>query len=130
MEQNIIDVLLDLGPREMRTQKIKMRDMSARAGQPIVFEVRELSYAEIRDIDRMEGGGSDGDVATAVVIAGVTSPDLRNPALLERYGEPSLARLLPKMLSAGEIAELAMRIEQLSGYRRTVTEIVEDIQKN
>ena len=130
MEKNIIDVLLGLGPREGRRQRIKMRDLSRRAGQEVVFTVRELGYNEIQDINRMEGGRPDGDVNIAVILAGVVEPDLRSGALRERYGAPTPAMLLPKMLSAGEIAELAMRIEKLSGYRRQVTEIVVDVKKN
>lgn len=130
MEKNIIDVLLGLGPREGRRQRIKMRDLSRRAGQDVVFTVRELGYNEIQDINRMEGGRPDGDVNIAVILAGVVEPDLRSGALRERYGAPTPAMLLPKMLSAGEIAELAMRIEKLSGYRRQVTEIVDDVKKN
>lgn len=130
MEKNIIDVLLGLGPREGRRQRIKMRDLSRRAGQEVVFTVRELGYNEIQDINRMEGGRPDGDVNIAVILAGVVEPDLRSGALRERYGAPTPAMLLPKMLSAGEIAELAMRIEKLSGYRRQVTEIVDDVKKN
>ena len=76
MEQNMIDLLLELGPREGCRQKIKMRDMSARAGKPVAFTVRELTYNEIRDISRMEGGRPDGDVAVAVILAGVVEPDL------------------------------------------------------
>lgn len=130
MEKNIIDVLLGLGPRESRRQRIKMRDLSRRAGQDVVFTVRELGYNEIQDINRMEGGRPDGDVNIAVILAGVVEPDLRSGELAERYGAPTPAMLLPKMLSAGEIAELAMRIEKLSGYRRQVTEIVDDVKKN
>lgn len=130
MEKNIIDVLLGIGPRENRRQRIKMRDLSRRAGQDVVFTVRELGYNEIQDINRMEGGRPDGDVNIAVILAGVVEPDLRSEALRERYGAPTPAMLLPKMLSAGEIAELATRIEKLSGYRRQVTEIVDDVKKN
>ena len=130
MEKNIIDVLLGIGPRENRCQRIKMRDLSRRAGQDVVFTLRELGYNEVQDINRMEGGRPDGDVNIAVILAGVVEPDLRSEALRERYGAPTPAMLLPKMLSAGEIAELATRIEKLSGYRRQVTEIVDDVKKN
>ena len=114
----------------MRTQKIKMRDLSKRAGTDVVFTVRDLGYNEIKDIHRMEGGRPDGDIAVAVVLAGVREPNLRAAELRERYSAPTPAELLPKMLSAGEIDELAMRIERLSGYRRSVTEIVGDVKKN
>mgnify|MGYP003375429249 FL=1 len=130
MEQDVMDLLLGLGPKGMRTQKIKMRDLSKRAGTDVVFTVRELGYNEIKDIHRMEGGRPDGDIAVAVVLAGVREPNLRAAELRERYSAPTPAELLPKMLSAGEIDELAMRIERLSGYRRSVTEIVGDVKKN
>ena len=129
MEQNVIDLLLGLGPKDTRTQRIKLRDLSRRAGQEVIFTVRELGYNEVKDIHRMEGGRPDGDVAIAVVLAGVVEPNLRDGALRERYGVPTPAELLPKMLSAGEIDELAMRIERLSGYRRSVTELVDDVKK-
>ena len=130
MEQDVMDLLLGLGPKGMRTQKIKMRDLSKRAGTDVVFTVRELGYNEIKDIHRMEGGRPDGDIAVAVVLAAVREPNLRAAELRERYSAPTPAELLPKMLSAGEIDELAMRIERLSGYRRSVTEIVGDVKKN
>lgn len=130
MEKNVFDVLLDLGPKENEIQNIKMRGLSRRAEQPVVFKVRELSYNEIRDIHTMEDRHANGDVSIAVVLAGVVEPNLRDQRLLEKYGVPTPAMLLPKLLAAGEIDELAYRIEQLSGYRRTMTEIVDDIKKN
>ena len=129
-EKDILDVLLGLPAREPKTQRIKMRELSRRAGRAMVFTVRELSYNEICDIQRMEGGRGDGGAELAVVLAGVVEPDLRNGELLRHYSAPTPAMLLPKLLSAGEIAELALRIERLSGYRRSVTEIVDDVKKN
>lgn len=129
MEPDILDVLLHVGPRKMTACKVRLRQLSEQAGCDAVFTVRELGYNEVHEIQRMESG-EQGDPTVAVVLAGVTAPDLRAPALLERFSAPTPAEALKKMLSAGEIEELARRIEQLSGYRRTVTELVDEVKKN
>lgn len=124
---NALEVLLGMEPPQTRTARIKMVDLSASAGAPVVFQVRGLPYDTMRALLR-ESGERD-DINLAIILAGVTEPDLKRTDLLTRYGVPTPEDLLPKLLSAGEISELAQRIEQLSGYRRTVTQMVEDIKK-
>lgn len=124
---NALEVLLGMEPPQTRTARIKMVDLSASAGAPVVFQVRGLPYDTMRALLR-ESGERD-DINLAIILAGVTEPDLKRSELLTRYHAPTPEDLLPKLLSAGEISELAQRIEQLSGYRRTVTQMVEDIKK-
>jgi hypothetical protein len=62
-----------------------------------------------------------------IILAGVTSPDLKNAALLEKYQAVTPADMLKGMLLPGEIDDLALRVEQLSGYKSTVTE---EVKKN
>ena len=84
--------------------------------------MRSLSYNRAAEIRRMGGD----DVKLHIVLAGVKSPDLKNQELLDHYGAATPAELLKLLLLPGEIEDLCIEIEKLSGYR---TDTVEEIKK-
>lgn len=127
-DQNVLELLLGMEPPQQRTARIKMRQLSESAGKDIIFTVRALPYDRVREIEKQEDG-VNGHAREAIILAGVTEPNLKDAQLLEKYHVPTPYELLPKLLTAGEVDELSLRIERLSGYRRSVTELVEDVQK-
>lgn len=127
-QRNALEILLGMEPPKARTARVKLLQLSETAGEDVYFDIRALGYDRVREIQRMESG-AEGNFQAAVILAGVTQPNLSDPELLEKYGAPTPYEVLPKFLSAGEIEELCRRIELLSGYRQNVTQLVKDIKK-
>lgn len=126
--QSALDILLGMEPPKARTARVKMLQLSEAAGKDVYFDIRALDYDRVREIQTQERGAG-GNFPAAVILAGVTQPDLKDGRLREKYNAATPYELLPKFLSAGEIEELSARIENLSGYRRNVTMLVDEIKK-
>ncbi len=132
---DILKELLGLSARVNKTQQVKLLSLSERAGKDMIFTVRELSYNEIKNIMDMVRDNPTSDLKMHIVLKGVVEPNLKDSQLLQHYNAPTPAELLPKILSAGEIAELNYVIQQLSGYNKVTSEIVqqkavEEVKKN
>lgn len=132
---DILKELLGLSARENKTQQVKLLNLSERAGKDMIFTVRELSYNEIKNILDMAENNPTADIKMHVVLKGVVEPSLKDKELLQHYNAPTPAELLPKILSAGEIAELNDIIQRLSGYKQITAQLVqqeaaEQIKKN
>lgn len=93
----------------------------------LFFTIRPLTYNQIADLRERENK-RDAEVHT--VLLGMVSPNLKDASLQEALDVRTPIDAIKNILLAGEISELAMRIEQLSGFRKRMTEIVEDVQKN
>lgn len=114
-----LQVLLSSDLPDMRENlphaMVELPRLSELAGAPVLFEVRGLTYKEIREIREI---GKDQSLHG--VLAGCVSPNFHDPGLLdqERHILSNLdavrARLLP-----GEIEDLFIKINHLSGYMRT-----------
>ena len=132
---DILKELLGLSARKNKTQQVKLLNLSERAGKDMIFTVRELSYNEIKNILDMAENNPTADIKMHVVLKGVVEPSLKDKELLQHYNAPTPAELLPKILSAGEIAELNDIIQRLSGYKQITAQLVqqeaaEQIKKN
>lgn len=122
---DILKELLRLSARENKTQQVKLLNLSERAGKDMIFTVRELSYNEIKNILDMAENNPTADIKMHVVLKGVVEPSLKDKELLQHYNAPTPAELLPKILSAGEIAELNDIIQRLSGYKQITAQLVQ-----
>ncbi len=125
--KDILQTLLGLPERKPRTAQVRMTEASEAAGQEIIFTIQELPYSRVQEITHLR----DTKIIPAeIIVAGVKTPNLRDKNLLEHYHAPTPHELLPKIMNAGEIEELARRIETLSGYRHSVTELIDEVKKN
>lgn len=106
----------------VQEKEVKIKRLSPKGQEPVIFSLRSLSYNRAAEIRRMGGD----DVKLHIVLAGVKSPDLKNQELLDHYGAATPAELLKLLLLPGEIEDLCIEIEKLSGYR---TDTVEEIKK-
>lgn len=106
----------------VQEKDVKIKRLSPKGQEPVVFSLRSLSYSRVCDIKRIGGD----DVKLHIVLAGVKSPDLKNQDLIDHYGAATPLELLKTMLLPGEIEDLCIEIEKLSGYR---TDTVEEIKK-
>ena len=96
----------------MPTARYEISRLSEAAGAPVVFTLRALPYGRVQELKRLT---EEADIQ--ILLAGCVEPDLKAAALQEKFK----AMLLP-----GEIADLAIAVEKLSGYRRTTIEEVKN----
>ena len=122
-EINVIDLLMNVKPVNLPEKEFNILRLSEECGKDVVFTLRALPYARVSDIRNV----SEDAQAIHIILAGVVSPNLKDKALLERFGAVTPAELVPKMLLPGEIDDLALRIEQLSGYK---TVVLDEVKKN
>nr|WP_325212346.1 hypothetical protein [uncultured Oscillibacter sp.] len=102
-------------------KKVEVKRLSQLTGEPVVFTLRGLTYREIRDIQdkRRE------DQAVSAVLYGCKDPDFRDKRLLDpEKGVAAPLDAIKAKLTAGEIDELYIEIQKLSGYlQRTLAEV-------
>ena len=60
------------------------------------------------------------------LLAGCVDPDLKSAALQEKFQGVTPAETIKAMLLPGEISDLSIAVEKLSGYRRTTIEEVKN----
>lgn len=113
--RNALDILLQMEIPKPETADIKIKRLSRQAGADVIFSIKQLTYSRVTELQKQEGQGTEFDLHLA--LAGITSPDLKDAALLEKYDAPTPAELLKKMLLPGEITDVARAIERKSGYR-------------
>lgn len=106
----------------VQEKQVKIKRLSHKGEEPVVFTLRSLSYNRVQEIQKIGGD----DVKLHIVLAGVREPDLKNAELLSHYGAATPVDLLKLMLLPGEIEDLCIEIEKLSGYR---TATIEQIKK-
>ena len=107
--------------KSLPTGRYKIKRLSKLLGEDVVFTIRALPYGRVKDI---QGMAEDAEIS--IVLAGVTEPELKDPALQEKFGGPTPAEMLKGMLLPGEIADLSLAIERLSGYRRSTIEEIKN----
>lgn len=99
----------------------KVDRLSELAGEPVVFTLRALSYDQVRTVQEKPRG----DQAAYGVLYGCVSPKWGDAALLDSSrGIATPIDAIKARLISGEIDELYMEIQKLSGYlRRTISDV-------
>ena len=119
-----MDVLQLLLSREkelpVREKDVKIKRLSPKGEEQVIFSLKSLSYDRVCDIKKTGGD----EVKLHILLAGITAPDLKNQDLIDHYGAESPMGLLKKMLLPGEIEDLCIEIERLSGYQSLTLESV------
>ena len=101
--------------------------VSIKANLPTArYEIPRLSeaalpYGRVQELKRLT---EEADIQ--ILLAGCVDPDLKAAALQEKFQGVTPAETLKAMLLPGEIADLAIVVEKLSGYRRTTIEGVKN----
>ena len=122
---SVLDLLLRADLPDVRKalpeKRMEVKRLSELAGEPVVFTLRALSYREIRDIQdkRRE------DQAVSAVLYACKDPDWRDQRLLSAVsGAAAPLDVIKARLTPGEIDELYVEIQKLSGYMtRTLREV-------
>lgn len=102
-------------------KQVEVPRLSELAGEPVVLTLRGLSYDQVRQVQEKPRS----DQAAFGVLYGCVSPKWGDAALLDRTrGIATPVDAIKARLIPGEIDELYMEIQQLSGYlRRTLGEV-------
>ena len=99
------------------TAKYEVKRLSRLLKEPVTLELRGLPYGKAQELRTMEM-----DQEIHILLAGC--PELKDPALKEKFGGVTPAETVKAMLLPGEIADLSRAVERLSGYRQnTIREI-------
>ena len=87
--------------------------------QPVIFTLRALPYGRVQELQEM-----DKDVSVHILLAGCADPNLKDPALQEKFGAATPVDAVKCLLLPGEIDDLSREVEKLCGYRRrTIDEV-------
>ena len=105
--------------KELPTARYRVKRLSELIGENVIFTLRGLPYGRVQELRRLEE-----DVEVHIILAGCLEPDLRSPALMERYKAPTPAEAVKSLLLPGEIEDLSREIERLCGFRAwTIKEV-------
>ncbi len=122
---NVLDVLLRPELPDVRKKlpekQVELPRLSALAGAQAVFTLRALSYDEVR---RVQDKPRE-DQAAYCVLYGCVEPSWKDPRLLDKEkGVVTPVDAIKARLLSGEIDDLYIEIQKLSGYlRRTITDV-------
>lgn len=124
---DILKMLLDADApnvaKNLPTKRFEVPRLSKAVGARVVFTLRALPYDRVQDIRAMK----DTEQEVNILLGGCIDPDLKSSELQERYSAPTPVDAVRSLLLPGEIADLAMEVERLSGYRRrTIEEVKND----
>ena len=107
--------------RVLPEKQVEVKRLTELAGEPVVFTLRAMTYNETRQLyDKPRE-----DQALSAVLYGCKDPDFRDKRLLDsEKGIVTPLDAIKARLFAGEIDELHIEIQKLSGYlRRTLAEV-------
>lgn len=118
-----LDLLLGKGilavNKNLPTARYEVSRLSEDAGAPVIFTLQALPYGRVQEIKRLT---EESDIQ--ILLAGCIDPDLKAPALKEKFKGVTPAETIKALLLPGEIADLSAAVEQLTGYRRnTIREV-------
>ncbi len=107
--------------RELPEKQVEVKRLSELTGEKAVFTLRALTYDQVRRVQDYPRG----EQAVQGVLYGCVSPNWKNPALVDTAKSIATpADAVKARLTAGEIDELYMEIQELSGYlRRTLADV-------
>lgn len=117
----ILDLLLrpevrsvknDLPEKQFRVERLSHEE-------PVVFTLRALPYGRVQELREITK-----DASVHILLAGCVEPNLKDPALMEKFGATTPVDVVTCLLLPGEIEDLSREVEKLCGYRRrTINEV-------
>lgn len=116
---DVLDILLSADRPALPEKEYKLKRLSKELGADVIFKLRALSFSRVAELRELHDGA---DMPVWIALEGITSPDLRNRELMSKYGAETPIDLLKNMLLPGEIEDLQLRVERLSGYKMSTLE--------
>lgn len=108
--------------KELPTAQYRVKRLSELLGTDVIFTLKGLPYGKVQ---KLRESMSD-DVSVQILLQGCVEPNLKDPALKERYGGATPAETVKAMLLPGEIEDLSRAVERLCGYRKLTIEEVKN----
>ena len=103
--------------RSLPERAFEVPRLSEAAGAPVQFTLKGLPYGRVQELREAE---TDSEVR--ILLAGC--PELKDPALQEKFDVATPAEAVKCLLLSGEIEDLSREVEKLCGYRRrTIREV-------
>ena len=98
--------------RELPEKRVEVKRLSRLAGEPVVFRLKALTYDQTRRVQDKPRG----EQAVQAVLLGCVEPDWKDRSLLAPGSGATPIDAIKSKLTAGEIDELYIEIQMLSGY--------------
>lgn len=108
--------------KELPTARYRVKRLSELLDTDVIFTLKGLPYGKVQ---KLRESMTD-DVSVQILLQGCVEPNLKDPALKERYGGATPAETVKAMLLPGEIEDLSRAVEQLCGYRKLTIEEVKN----
>lgn len=123
-----------LKPAEVKNEEVIVSKRFVENGKPVPFEIRAITQEEnkqlIKKYTKRDKKGNETfdrtEYVSALTASGVVFPDLTNAELQKAYGVLGESALLQKMLLVGEYADLAGKVQEISGLDNDVNDDIEE----
>ncbi|WP_438445909.1 phage tail assembly chaperone [Gorillibacterium sp. sgz5001074] len=112
-----LKMLLGLNPETLTrpTKRVEIPRLSRLANEKVELTIQALTFDEESEI--LEISGEDAPARRMhTVLKGVAAPNLKDKALLEKYGAATPKQLLERLFLPGELLQLYNQIADLGGY--------------
>lgn len=124
-----------LNPVQVENREVIVSNRFQEDGKPVPFEIRPITQEENKTLIKKHTKRDKKGVETfdrAEYVASLTAsavvfPDLKNAELQKRYEVLGESALLQKMLYAGEYAELAQAVQEISGLEEDPNETIDEV---
>jgi hypothetical protein len=118
---NTIDLLLGLDSNKIEFPKreVELTRLTELTGQKVIFKLQGLDGETVDSIRQMamkEDGINNTELRVGFILAGVKEPNLRDAALMKKFGVPTPPEVINKLLTPGERDQLFEEISDLSGF--------------
>lgn len=123
-----------LNPVQVENKEVIVSNRFQEDGKPVPFIIRPITQEEnkqiIRKHTKKDKKGNEffdkSEYTAELTASAVVFPDLTNAELQSTYGVFGASALLQRMLFAGEYAELALAVQELSGLDVDINEDIEE----
>lgn len=124
-----------LNPIRVENKEVVVSNRFQEDGEPVPFVIRPITQKEneqlIKKYTKRDKKGNETFDRTGYIheltARAVVFPDFKNAELQKAYGVLGEVELLKTMLYAGEFAELAQAVQELSGLDTDINEEIEEV---
>ena len=106
-------------------EKASILDLLLKPETPNVRKSLPTARYRVKRLSELKESMSE-DLSVHIVLSGVVSPDLKDPALQAKFGGATPAETVKALLLPGEIEDLSRAVERLCGYRTATIEEVKN----
>lgn len=134
---SLVDKLMAIDTGEYskdQTAEMPAKRLSAFLGERIMIKVKALSGDQYSDITTRlidKKGNADFsksyDTNALLVVEGVVEPSLKDKELQKHFGAATPKELAKKLFPGGELAEVANKITELSGFSQPDEDVENEV---